>query len=243
MITLFLFILGLVVGSFLNVLGLRWNSGLSIGGRSFCVVCKKKLHWWELVPVVSFMGLRGRCSECKTKISWQYPLVELWTGLVFITIPLLAIPIFCIYVVITIYDLRHKIIPDALSYSAVVLAIIYRLSLGGSSLIDWFAGPILFLFFASIWFLSRGRAMGLGDGKLALSGGLLLGFSQGLSAITLAFWIGAAVSLLIMLIFRLFNEKERLTMKSEIPFAPFIILGVWISLIFHLDLFHVFAFF
>jgi len=84
--------------------------------------------------------------------------------------------------------------------------------------------------------------MGLGDGKLALSGGLLLGFSQGLSAITLAFWIGAAVSLLLMLFFRLFNEKERLTMKSEIPFAPFIILGVWISLIFHLDLFHVFAF-
>ena len=144
--------------------------------------------------------------------------------------------------VITIYDLRHKIIPDALSYSAVVLAIIYRLSLGNFNLLDWLAGPILFLFFASFWFFSRGRAMGLGDAKLALSGGLLLGFSQSLSATTLAFWIGAAVSLLLMLFFRLFNEKERLTMKSEIPFAPFIILGVWISLIYHLDLFHVFAF-
>ncbi len=233
------------------MLGLRWNSGLSIGGRSFCVVCRKKLHWWELVPMMSFVGLRGRCSECKTKISWQYPLVELWTGLIFVSLffvfgftvyYLLSTIIFCIYVVITIYDLRHKIIPDALSYSAVILAIIYRLSLGNSSLLDWLAGPIVFLFFGSIWFFSRGRVMGLGDGKLALSGGLLLGFSQGLSAITLAFWIGAAVSLLLMLFFRLFNEKERLTMKSEIPFAPFIILGVWISLIFHLDLFHVFAF-
>jgi len=201
--------------------------------------------------MMSFVGLRGRCSECKTKISWQYPLVELWTGLIFVSLffvfgftvyYLLSTIIFCIYVVITIYDLRHKIIPDALSYSAVILAIIYRLSLGNSSLLDWLAGPIVFLFFGSIWFFSRGRVMGLGDGKLALSGGLLLGFSQGLSAITLAFWIGAAVSLLLMLFFRLFNEKERLTMKSEIPFAPFIILGVWISLIFHLDLFHVFAF-
>lgn len=251
MITLFLFIFGLIIGSFLNVLGLRWNSGLSIGGRSFCVVCKKKLRWWELVPVMSFVGLRGRCSECKTKISWQYPLVELWTGLIFVSLffvfgftvyYLLPTIIFCIYVVITIYDLRHKIIPDALSYSAVVLAIIYRLSLGNFNLLDWLAGPILFLFFASFWFFSRGRAMGLGDAKLALSGGLLLGFSQSLSATTLAFWIGAAVSLLLMLFFRLFNEKERLTMKSEIPFAPFIILGVWISLIYHLDLFHVFAF-
>lgn len=242
MITLFLFIFGLVIGSFLNVLGLRWNSGLSIVGRSFCVICKKKLHWWELVPVMSFVSLRGRCSECKTKISWQYPLVELWTGLIFITVPILTIPIFCIYVVITIYDLRHKIIPDALSYSAVILAIIYRLSLGNFGLLDWLAGPILFLFFASIWFLSRGRAMGLGDGKLALSGGLLLGFSQGFSAITLAFWVGAAVSLSLLLFFRLFKGEKRLTMKSEIPFAPFIILGVWISLIYHLDLFHVFAF-
>lgn len=259
-ITLFLFILGLVVGSFLNVLGLRWNSGLSIGGRSFCVVCRKKLHWWELIPVMSFVGLRGRCSECKTKISWQYPLVELWTGLIFVSIylalPLLPIfcflllaSLFCIYVVITIYDLRHKIIPDALSYSAVILAIIYRiytsyflLPTSPSALLDWLAGPILFIFFASFWFFSRGRVMGLGDAKLALSGGILLGFSQSLSAITLAFWIGAAVSVLIMLFFRLFKGEKRLTMKSEIPFAPFIILGVWISLIYHLDIFHVFAF-
>lgn len=242
MITPFLFILGLIVGSFLNVLGLRWNSGLSIGGRSFCVVCKKKLHWWELVPVMSFVGLRGRCSECKTKISWQYPLVELWTGLIFISVPIFTIPIFCIYVVITIYDLRHKIIPDALSYSAIILAIVYRLFIVHSSLLDWFAGPILFLFFASFWFFSRGRVMGLGDAKLALSGGILLGFSQALSAITLAFWIGAVVSLLLMLFFRLFKGEKRLTMKSEIPFAPFIILGVWISLIYHLDFFHVFDF-
>jgi len=141
--------------------------------------------------------------------------------------------------VITIYDLRHKIIPDVLSYSAVILAIVYRLSLGNLSLFDWLAGPILFIFFFLIWFISRGRAMGLGDGKLALSVGLILGFAQGLSALTLAFWIGAAVSLGVMLYFRLFRGVKKLTMKSEIPFAPFIILGAWISLIYQLDLFHV----
>jgi len=255
MTVLFLFILGAIVGSFLNVLGLRWNSGMSIGGRSFCVVCRKKLHWWELIPMVSFIGLRGRCSECKTKISWQYPLVELWTGLIFVSLffvfgftvyYLLSTIIFCIYVVITIYDLRHKIIPDTLSYSAIILAIIYRiytsyslLPTSPSVLLDWLAGPGLFLFFGAIWFFSRGRAMGFGDAKLALSVGLILGAPQGLSALALAFWIGAVVSLVMMLYFRLFKGEKKLTMKSEIPFAPFIILGAWLSLIYHLDLFHV----
>jgi len=176
-------------------------------------------------------------------------LVEFWTGLIFASIylalPRLPTPyfllltsIFCIYVVITIYDLRHKIIPDALSYSALVLALIYRLGVGGT-LLDWLAGPGLFIFFASIWLLSRGRAMGLGDGKLALSVGLILGAPQSLSALALAFWIGAGVALAIMLYFRLFKRKKGLTMKSEIPFAPFIILGAWLSLIYHIDLFHV----
>lgn len=240
--TAFLFLLGLIVGSFLNVLGLRFNSGLTLGGRSFCVVCRKSLPWWELVPVISFVSLRGKCSECKTKISWQYPIVELWTGLIFATVPFLTIPVFCIFVVITIYDFRHKIIPDVLVYSAILLSFLIRLYSGGN-IFDWLAGPILFAFFALVWFLSRGRAMGFGDAKLALAIGLLLGAPMGFSAFVLAFWIGTVITLGIMVLarlkFALFKKGKRLTMKSEVPFAPFLILGAWLSLILHLDLFHV----
>ncbi|MDB5266945.1 MAG: prepilin peptidase leader peptidase (prepilin peptidase) / N-methyltransferase [Parcubacteria group bacterium] len=261
MIPFFLFVLGVLIGSFLNVLGLRWNSGKGIEGRSFCVVCKKDLPWWELVPVISFVGLGGKCSGCKSKISWQYPLVELWTGLIFLSLYsafpfvfdlkggflyILAAAIFCIYVVLTIYDVRHKILPDELVYAAIILGFASRLIQGGA-LLDYLVGPILFGFFGLIWLLSRGRAMGFGDAKLALSLGLLLGAPAGFSALVLAFWIGSVITLTIMILgrlrFALFRSGKGLTMKSEIPFAPFLILGAWISLIYHLDLFHVLSFF
>lgn len=225
MTTVILFVLGAIVGSFLNVLGLRFNSGLSFGGRSFCYSCGKTLKWHELIPILSFFFLRARCKGCKTKISWQYPLVELWTALIFITIPYIFIPIFCIYVVIVIYDIRHKIIPENLVYLAIALSI-----LGGG----WLSGVILFSFFAAIWFLSRGRAMGFGDAKLGLSIGLLLGVTHGLSAVILAFWLGATFGVISMI----FSHKK-ITMKSEVPFAPFLVLGAWLALLFNLDLMHV----
>jgi prepilin signal peptidase PulO-like enzyme (type II secretory pathway) len=261
MILFFIFLLGVIVGSFLNVVGLRWNSGIDLGGRSFCPTCRKKLSWWELFPVISFFFLKGRCKGCKSLISWQYPLVELWTGLLFVTTYIVISPqsfftlaawlvtllIFCIYVVITIYDLRHKIIPDPLVYISIALGIILQLLNLNISLMDWLAGPILFTFFGLIWLLSRGRAMGFGDAKLGLSVGLLLGLAQGISAIILAFWIGTVITLLYMALSRLdlplWRGGKRLTMKSEVPFAPFIILGAWISFIFQFDLFHVLSFF
>src|SRR3989344_8920564 len=122
--TLILFLFGAVVGSFLNVVGLRWNSGLSLGGRSSCATCSITLRWWELLPIVSFLALRGRCARCHSKISRQYPIVELWTGLIFATVPVILLPVFCIYIVITIYDLRHKIIPDSLVYASIVLSLL-----------------------------------------------------------------------------------------------------------------------
>src|SRR3989344_3994814 len=147
-----LFVFGTVVGSFLNVVGLRWNAK-DFGGRSKCPKCGKTLKWYELIPVFSFLFLRGKCYKCSGKISWLYPIVEIWTGLIFATVPLIFLPVFCLYIVIT-------------------LSLIYGYE-------NWFVGLLLFSFFASIWFLSRGRAMGFGDAKLALSIGLLLGLSQG----------------------------------------------------------------
>ena len=234
MTTVILFVFGAIVGSFLNVVGIRFRSGLHLGGRSACASCAKQLEWWELLPIISFFLIRGRCSACKTKVSWQYPLIELWTGLLFATLPIFYWPIFCVYTVILIYDFRHKIIPDSLVYTSIVLAVCTRYLFFASTLSDWLVGPILCLLFALGWLVSRGRALGLGDAKLALSLGLLLGLANGLSAIALAFWIGAGLTLP----FVLFGAK-RITMKMEIPFAPFLIFGAWLSLLINADFFHV----
>ncbi|MDP2651046.1 MAG: prepilin peptidase [bacterium] len=226
-----LFVFGAIVGSFLNVVGSRWGSGLGFVGRSFCDSCHRKLKWWELVPLVSFFALRGRCSGCKTRISRQHLAVEVLTGLIFATVPIYYLPIFCIYIIISIYDLRHKVIPDSLVYSAIILSLVVPLFIVNYSLLDWLAGPIIFIFFASIWFISRGRAIGFGDAKLGLSVGILLGAAQGFSAVVLTFWIGTAGVLIYMLL-----SRKKLTMKSEVPLGPFLVVGAWLSLIYDLNL-------
>ena len=137
---LFLFILGLIIGSFLNVVIYRWNTGVSnwqrLNGRSKCLKCNKKLKWFELVPVVSFIIQRGRCRNCHSKISWQYLIVELATGVVFVLVwqldlsPLLTLIyliISALLIVIFVYDLRHQIIPDLLVFKFIALAFIVAL--------------------------------------------------------------------------------------------------------------------
>lgn len=243
-----LFIFGAIVGSFLNVVGLRWDKG-NFGGRSACPRCNTTLHWYELIPILSFVLQRGKCRSCNAKISWQYPIIEILTGLVFLLAydlrlaapnTLIFLVVSCLYIVILIYDIRHKIIPDALVYPAILLSFVGRWLSGGSTL-DWLAGPLIFAFFGSIWLFSRGRAMGFGDAKLGLSVGLLLGATHGFSAIVLAFWLGATASLLYILLNKIgfLKDSKHLTMKSEVPFAPFIILGAWLALAFRFDILHV----
>lgn len=254
---LILFVLGAVLGSFLNVVALRWKSGFGLGGRSHCPQCGKKLSWYELVPIVSFVLQRGRCRGCLSKISWQYPAVEVVTGLTLISLYVvyglssyfvLSGIVFLLYIAILIYDIRHKIIPDTLVYCAILLSVIARW-LTYSDLLDWLAGPIILAFFALIWWVTRGRAIGFGDAKLGLSLGLLLGAAQGFSAVVLSFWIGAVVSVGYLVLgrvayrsFPLLKGGKSLTMKSEIPFAPFIVFGAWASAVFVLDLLHVASF-
>lgn len=250
MTTVILFVLGAIVGSFLNVAAFRFRSGLSVGGRSRCGSCGKTLSWYELVPVVSFIVLGGRCGSCRANISWRYPAVETLTALIFATVyhpahllwvNALFLIIFSIYIVILIYDMRHKVIPNSLVYPAILLALVIAV-LARGTLLDWLAGPILFAFFTLIWLLSRGRAMGFGDGKLALSIGLMLGAAGGFSAVIVAFWVGALYGLALIaagFLSPLLTRGKRITMKSEVPFAPFLVLGAWLSLILQLDLLHV----
>ncbi len=242
-----IFIFGAIIGSFLNVVVYRHNTGKSfVTGRSKCLNCNKDLRWYELVPILSFIFLRGRCSECKSRISFQYPLVELLTGLVFVFmvqnfgvtfITIFYLIIASILVTISVYDFRHKIIPNDMVFTFDLAALIvlflthsFAKPFLTGTLYDLAAGPILFIFFASLWFVSRGKWMGFGDAKLALGVGWLLGFSGGIFAIIMAFWIGAAVSIVLLILQKINLSRLGLTIKSEIPFAPFIILALFIQI-------------
>ncbi len=264
LLAFFIFVFGLILGSFLNVVIYRHNTGMTVGGRSMCFSCGKKLKWFELVPVLSFVLLRGKCSVCKSKISWQYPVVELTTGLLFLGAYLTVSNIYllvyllvqlALLIVIAVYDLRHKIIPDAFVYTFAGLALMSILGVFVESrdfstlLFDVLAGPVCFIPFAALWYFSKGAWMGFGDAKLALGIGWFLGMGDAYIAIVLAFWIGAFVGVSMIIysrITKLSHGQEKVTMKSEIPFGPFLILGLllmiflkpWIS-----DIFSVFIFY
>ena len=243
------FVLGLIIGSFLNVVIYRLNTSKSLGGRSACMSCQNKLSWYELIPLLSFLGLKGRCQNCKTKISIQYPLVELLTGLIFAGLFLKLFQnnffifnfvfvftfiyyaaMFSLLLVIAVYDLRHKIIPNNLALTFCVLSIFSS----NAFIFAIFDGIFLALPFAFLWLVSKGTWIGLGDAKLVLGLGWFLGFSQALSAIMLAFWSGALVGLALLIF-----KKTSTGMKTEIPFAPFLIVGAFIAFIFNLRLFDI----
>ncbi len=252
---LFVFAVGLIIGSFLNVVIFRYNSGLNLRGRSKCFACTKTLRWYELVPLVSFLVLQGRCRNCKSRLSLQYFMVELITGVVFtltvarlfqltpltsgfqslFTLPTIALAAItlvamAILIVVAVYDLRHKIIPDGLVYAFVFLALM-RIALTVAQHIDyaWYmdivSGALLSLLFVALWYFSHGHWMGLGDGKLVLGIGWFLPFTQNISAILIAFWSGAIVGVGLLLLSRLWSKHQssQVTMRTELPFAPFLI--------------------
>ncbi len=253
------FILGAIVGSFLNVVVLRLGTGLPPTGRSQCFSCGKRLGVFDLIPIFSFLALLGRCRYCGARISIQYPIVEALTAFTFLLIylkfesaffspsifiigeVLLVLIISSLLIAITAYDVRHKIIPNSLVFWFIGLSAAVALGRLGAQapfefssflILDLLAGPILFLFFYALWKISKGRWMGLGDGKLALGIGLSLGFVSGLSATVVGFWIGAAFGVSLMLISKVLplislkGESIAVTMRTEIPFAPFLILGM-----------------
>ena len=264
------FTLGLIIGSFLNVVICRINTQESFlgsfGGRSACMSCQNLLSWYELIPLFSFLSLKGRCLSCKTKISIQYPLVELATGLIFsflflkfsasggqdifysnifpfaITYAYYATT-FSLLVVIAVYDLKHKIIPDILSFifGALAFAGLFFFDSSGfyihtPSILEFLSGVFIALPFALFWLISGGRWMGLGDAKLALGIGWLLGFASALSSLVVAFWSGAVIGVTLVILSK--NSKiRRMGVKSEIPFAPFLVFGALLAFLFSLNFF------
>lgn len=262
---LFVFLLGTIIGSFLNVVIFRFNTGRTIvTGRSICMNCNRELRWYELIPVFSFLIQSGKCRRCASRISHQYPLVELLTGLVFALVAFKFLPvlyvsywsyiffvvlfvfIFSLLIVISVYDFRHKVIPDKLVFVFIIisfLSIFVNSSGFGPSLTlptysTLIAGPILALPFVLLWYFSKGKLMGLGDGKLIIGIGWMLGLSQGIFSLILSFWIGTIVSLLLMVLSNnLSAQAGKMTMKTEIPFAPFLIISAFITFLFSFNMF------
>ncbi len=259
LILFLIFIFGSIIGSFLNVVIFRINTGRSfVKGSSMCMSCGHKLRWFELVPILSFLSQAGKCRKCKSKISLQYPIVEFITGLIFVVIffkflpylvfsktlyfllTLLFVAIFSILIIIFVYDFKHKIIPNQLSYLFSFLSllslIVGLLSFGvlftWQGLLSLLSGPILALPFILLSYFSKGRLMGMGDGKLILGIGWLLGLSSGIFSLILSFCLGSMVGL-----FLIGLAGKKYTMKSEIPFAPFLIIGVFVTFMFNFNFF------
>lgn len=256
----FFFGLGLIIGSFLNVCILRYGTGKSIGGRSACPSCSHVLGARDLIPVVSWLLSRARCRYCGSRISIQYPLVELTVGTLFVLLalaPLSPLQLVCALVLstfliaIAVYDIRHTIIPDPWVYMSMGFALLFSLvSYGVYALpLVLLGGIVAALPLFVLWLISRGAWMGFGDIKLAVPLGFVLGPWAGFVGTFFAFIIGAVigVSLLALSSPRLLSVlrwvtptwssralSARFTMKSEVPFGPFLIASFFILWLSHL---------
>lgn len=251
LLALIVFILGLAVGSFLNVVIYRSVKGESpFVGRSACDNCGTKIDWRYNIPLLSYFWLHGRCKKCKKKISFQYPVVEFLVGALFVwwlmigrSFFLLAAqpfdlwqPAFWLMVgigllAVVIFDMVYGIIPDGLNIFLFVWALIYRLALTYFGLmrpldlgLALICGGVLALFFAALYFGTRGNGFGFGDVKLAPALGLLLGWPKTLVGVMCAFFIGALVA-----VFLLLGGKKKF--GQTIPFGPFLVLGTVIALL------------
>jgi prepilin signal peptidase PulO-like enzyme (type II secretory pathway) len=248
---LLIFFIGSCVGSFLNVVVIRSLLGQSWWwGRSRCDTCQKILSWYELSPLVSFLVLGGKCRNCKKEIDIMHPVVEVLTGSLFVwwwiigfaffqlgTQPLQAVQALfwlCIgvaFVAILISDFVAYIIPDWTLLWIFFSTLTYRLLLVGVGIYNpadfaraMLLGCVFLLFFLSLWLITKGKGMGFGDVKFVFVLGVLLGWPNGLVAVSIAFLSGAVVGVGAMIV----AGKNG---KTALPFGPFLITGAIVALV------------
>ena len=239
------FIFGVCIGSFLNVLIYRLPRSLKVTGRSFCPKCKKKIRWYDNVPLLSFLLLKSKCRWCHSPISWRYPLVELLTGALFLlTVILLPKPIinyqlsiaqqqapliinyllllayylFLISSLIVIFfiDLKHRIIPDLTVYPTILIVFLFQITNNQLIVTNYLLSACgAGLFFLILHLITKGKGMGFGDVKLAFLMGLILGPAKVIFAFYLAFLTGALTGVILIL-----AKKKKF--GEQIPFGPFL---------------------
>jgi leader peptidase (prepilin peptidase) / N-methyltransferase len=240
------FVLGTIIGSFLGVVIDRLPRGKTIvKGRSHCDHCRHTLSALDLVPLVSFLALRGKCRYCHSSIGWNTFFIECITGLLFVITFLFAQPsfedrmfsfafftslLYYLYIassMIAIFfiDLEHGIIPNKIVYPAVVVSLVYLAVFHTTSLPQYlFSSLAAFAFFFLLYVFTRKKGMGLGDVKFALLMGLVLGFPGIVIALYIAFLTGAFIACMLVL----WGKKK--FGGGTVPFGPFLVLGTLISL-------------
>lgn len=242
MVEIFIFILGLFFGSFANVVILRLPYGNSIiKPASHCPKCLIPIRWKDNLPILSFFFLGGKCHNCKTKISFEYPAVEFLTGIYFLTVyfffgitPLFFISVFLglSLTIISFVDMHLRIIPDILTITLLIfgLASSFFNPIINFNFINSLSGTLfggVFLF--SVAFLGakiyKKEVMGGGDIKLLAAGGSFLGLTNTFLALLIACFIGGITGLLLILIG---NKKK----SDFIPFGPFISISILIVFFF-----------
>ena len=231
MLVLAVFVLGLLLGSFLNVCIYRLHRGESlITPPSRCPACGRRLRAGELIPVVSYLLQGRRCRGCSTPLHWRYPLVELLTGLLYVALYLyypgvdffLQAFLYSVLLVIAFIDLEHQIIPNRLVLLLGAFALLVQLLRPalpwGSALWGVLAGGG-FLFLLAV--VSRG-GMGGGDVKLMAALGFWYGWQLTLLLLFLAFLLGGLTGIILLAT----GRKKR---KDPVPFGPFLVLGAFIA--------------
>lgn len=225
-------VLGLTFGSFGTVVISRVPPGRSLGGRSRCPRCRAILGPVDLIPLFSFLFLRGRCRRCGKPISLLYPLAEALSACLFVlalwlsggafSAVLLAFALWTLLLIACV-DTQTRTIPDVLSFALIFFALAIGITRGHIDI----AGPILlFLFFAGQWILSRGKWIGSGDLLLGIGIGFLVGdLARSLLLLALAYVLGAFVAVFLLM-------TKRATRKSHIPFAPFLAMAAVLVLVF-----------
>jgi len=234
-------ILGLAVGSFLNVIILRFDELKTIWlSRSKCPKCKKELAWRDLIPFFSYILLWGKCRYCKKPISYQYPIIEALTAVLFACIyyhyglswlALILAVIIAILIIIAVYDIIHMEIPDVLTYLGILFSLGFIfLTLAEKSMLSLenltlYGYAILvgagFLGFLVI--ISKEKWMGKGDILLGALMGILLGMPNILVGLFFAFVLGSIIGLILI-------ASKKKTLKDAVPFGPFLVAGTLIAL-------------
>jgi leader peptidase (prepilin peptidase)/N-methyltransferase len=237
-------VFGLVVGSFLNVVIARVPEGRSVWRpRSACPGCGALIAWYDNVPLLSFLLLRGRCRRCRMPIPWRYPVVEAATAAAFALVwslfgPTPAFPVgavlLAMLIAITAIDLRLQIIPDAITLPGIGLGVLASLVVGrtgiampslgipadsaAAALLDSLLGTLVGGGIFLVIILASGGGMGGGDMKLGAMLGAFLGWKLCLLALLMAVLVGGGVAVILLAL----GRRGR---KDAIPFGPFLALG------------------